>query len=187
MCKCSVRVFERGLEVWVSEEGRGERDRERGSEGKKRLIDGGRVVGWEREREREREITRPVLDRFHDSSRVNALCFMLILYALCFILYDLWSVLYFVHCDKSLEYLRQCPKLWKSAPACARLRPRLPVQAYSYLFCFLCSTKFVSHSTKVWLPFLGGGCKSLSALLLSKRQKDGGRGRERLIERARSN
>jgi hypothetical protein len=73
----------------VSEEGRGERDRERGSEGKKRLIDGGRVVGWEREREREREITRPVLDRFHDSSRVNALCFMLILYALCFILYDL--------------------------------------------------------------------------------------------------
>ncbi len=31
------------------------------------------------------------------------------------------------------------------------------------LFCFLCSsTKFVSRSTKVWLPFLGGGYKSLS-------------------------
>ncbi len=31
-----------------------------------------------------------------------------------------------------------------------------------YLFCFLCSTKFVSCSTKVWLPFLGCVCKSLS-------------------------
>ncbi len=50
--------------------------------------------------------TRPVLDRFHDSSKVNVLCFMLyalcsmlyalyfMLYALCFMLYSLCSVLY---------------------------------------------------------------------------------------------
>ncbi len=58
----------------------------------------------------------------------NALCSMLMLYtlwsmlyALCFMLYALWSVLYAlcsmlysVQCDKSLEYLRQCPKVWKS-------------------------------------------------------------------------
>jgi len=36
--------------------------------------------------------TRPVLDRFHDSSKVNALCFML--YALCSMLYALCSMLY---------------------------------------------------------------------------------------------
>jgi hypothetical protein len=71
-------------------------------------------------------ITRPVLDRFHDSSKVNAqccmlyaLCFMLytlccMLYALCFmicalcsLLYVLCSMLYFVQCDKILE----CPNL----------------------------------------------------------------------------
>ncbi len=40
-----------------------------------------------------------------------------------------------------------------------------------FLFCFLCSTKFVSRSTKVWLPFLGCVCVKVSprtALLLSK-------------------
>ncbi len=36
--------------------------------------------------------TRPVLDRFHDSSKVKALSFML--YALCFMHYVLCSMLY---------------------------------------------------------------------------------------------
>ncbi len=84
--------------------------------------------------------TRPVLDRFHDSSKVNALCFMLyascsMLHALCFMLFALCSVLcalcsvlcvlcsmlYFIQCDKSLEYLIQCPKVWKSWESLSRM------------------------------------------------------------------
>ncbi len=44
------------------------------------------------------EETRPALDRFHDSSKVNALvCFIslcLMLYAVCFMLYDVCSMRY---------------------------------------------------------------------------------------------
>jgi hypothetical protein len=65
------------------------------------------------------KITRPVLDRLHDSSKVKALGFMLyalcsMLYALCSMLYALCSklnalcfILYLAQCAKSLEYFRQ--------------------------------------------------------------------------------
>ncbi len=49
-------------------------------------------------------LTRPVLDRFHDSSKVNALCFML--YALWFMLYTLCSMLeIFKTMSKSMKIL----------------------------------------------------------------------------------
>ncbi len=162
-----------------------------------------------------REKTRSVLDRFHDSSKVNAQCSMLcalcfLLFALCSVLCALCSVLCAlcsVLCDKSLEYLIQCPKVWKSweslskngfmlyafgSPAEAQALFNIFLQLYKalltiflrlhfrplfmalltilcggflddfvdnflrlYLFCFICSPKFV-HAVHKSVAFFRG-------------------------------
>ncbi len=78
-------------------------------------------------------LTRPVLDRFHDSSKVNALCFMFyalcsMLYVLCFMFYALCSMLY-VRC---FMFYALCSMLyasyWNNAKN-AHAHPQKPVLA----------------------------------------------------------
>ncbi len=86
-------------------------------------------------------LTRPVLDRFHDSSKVNALSFMLyalcsMLYVPCFMFHALCSMLY-VLCFKfyalcSMLYV-QCFMFHTGTmlrtPMPARKSPRMPAHA----------------------------------------------------------
>jgi hypothetical protein len=79
--------------------------------------------------------TRPVLDRFHDSSKDNALCFMLyalcfMLYALCFMLYALCFMLYAL-----------CFMLYALCYVlCAHTRPHMPKPSSKNFTTFLLTT-----------------------------------------------
>jgi hypothetical protein len=69
-------------------------------------------------------VTRPVLDRFHDSSKVNALCFML--YALC-LFGKVNALCFMVYAYLARLMLYALCFIWLSvlkAPACARPRSR---------------------------------------------------------------
>ncbi len=80
--------------------------------------------------------TRPVLDRFHDSSKVNALCSMLcalcsMLYVLCFMLHTGTILRMPMPARKSLPWpARAWPPVHPPAPpAHAREHPQKPVPA----------------------------------------------------------
>ncbi len=82
--------------------------------------------------------TRPVLDRFHDSFKVNALCSM--------------------HAEARGNKIFFFDFLW----LCWQFL-RLFRQFFTAFFVLhSMQYKFRLRSTKLWLPFLGGGCKSLS-------------------------